>query len=107
MDVLELNMIHKTTETLLNYGEIEANSHILNGVITSPFPFTLTALGDDFQLIPIQYSVPGLPHVLSINKQFTTEMVSKFELKLEGSDFDINVKLWKPYPISPVINLFL
>ena len=105
MDVLELNMILKTTDTLLNYGGIDADSHIIIGTITSSLPFTFSALADDVQLIPLQYSVPqgqGL-HKISVNSQFTTGIVSKFELKLEGSDFDINVKLWKPYPISPVV----
>jgi hypothetical protein len=105
MDLIEKNMILKTTETLLNYGEIDATSHILNGVITSTLPFTFTALGDSLSLIPLQYSIPQGQgrHYLSVNSQFTTGLVSKFELKLEGSNFDINVKLWKPYPISPVL----
>ena len=105
MDIIERNMILKTTDTLLNYGEIVADSHLMIGTITSSLPFTFIALGDGSPLIPLQYSVPqgqGL-HKISINSQFTTELVSKFELKLEGSDFDINVKLWKPYPVSPVL----
>jgi hypothetical protein len=105
MEVIEKNMILKTTETLLNYGAIDATSHTLIGKITSTLPFTFTALGDNLPLAPIQYSVPqgqGL-HSIGVTAQFTTELVSKFELKLEGSDFDINVKLWKPYPISPVL----
>lgn len=104
MDVLELNCILKTTDTLLNYGKIDATSHMIYGSITSSLPFTFTVLGDDVSLIPLQYSVPqgqGL-HKIIVNSQFTTGLV-KFELKLEGTDFDINVKLWKPYPISPVI----
>jgi hypothetical protein len=103
MDILEKNMILKTTDTLLNYGEIVADSHTLDGKITSSLPFTFTVLGDGIPLIPTQYSVPTVPHSMSLNRPFTTGLVSKFELKLEGSDFDINVKLWKPYPISPVI----
>jgi hypothetical protein len=105
MDVIEKNMILKTTNTLLNYGEIDADSHTLIGSITSTLPFTFTPLGDSLPLVPLQYSIPqgqGL-HKISVNSQFTTGLVSKFELKLEGSDFDINVKLWKPYPISPVL----
>ena len=105
MDVIEKNMILKTSETLLNYGGIDADSHLMIGTITSSLPFTFTALGDELPLIPLQYSVPQSQTLHSINmtRQFTTELVSKFELKLEGSDFDINVKLWKPYPISPVV----
>jgi hypothetical protein len=111
MDLIEKNMILKTTsslqtggkETLLNYGDIDATNHILNGVITSSSPFTFTVLGDNEQLIPIKYSISQNPHIISVNSQFTTKHVSKFQLKLEGTDFDINVKLWKPYPISPVL----
>jgi S1-C subfamily serine protease len=103
MDVLELNMLIKTTETLLNYGEIDANSHLMIGTITSSSPFTFTVFGDNEQLIPIQHSVVFGGNKLSVNSQFITGIVSKFQLKLEGSDFDINVKLWKPYPVSPVL----
>jgi hypothetical protein len=105
MDLIEKNMILKTTKTLLNYGEIDANQHFLSGTITSLLPFTFTALGDEVQLIPLQYSVPlnASLHSINVTSQFTTDLVSKFELKLEGSDFDINVKLWKPYPISQVL----
>ena len=105
MDVLELNCILKTTDCLLNYGGIDATSHILFGMITSSLPFTFTALGDELPLTQLQYSVPqgqGL-HQINVNSQFTTGLISKFQLKMEGSDFDINVKLWKPYPISPVL----
>ena len=106
MDIIELNCIIKTTDTLLNYGEIDADSHLMTGTINSSLPFTFTALGDDAQLIPLQYSIPqgqGI-HRINVTSQFTTGLVSKFELKLEGSDlFDINVKLWKPYEISPVL----
>jgi hypothetical protein len=105
MDILELNCIIKTTDTLLNYGEIDATSHTIYGTITSSLPFTFTVLCDDTSSIPIQYSVPqsqGL-HRVSVASQFTTGLISKFQLKLEGSDFDINVKLWKPYPISLVL----
>ena len=105
MDVIEKNMILKTTNTLLNYGGIDVDSHTLIGTICSTLPFTFTALGDSQSLIPLQYSVPqgqGL-HKISVNSQFTTGLVSKFELKMEGSNFDIQLKLWKPFPISPVL----
>ena len=105
MDIIEKNMILKTTDTLLNYGEIGATQHFLSGTITSSLPFTFTALGDISPLIPLQYSIPlnaGL-HSMNVTSQFTTGLVSKFQLKLEGSDFDINVKLWKPYPINQPI----
>ena len=105
MDVIELNCIIKTTDTLLNYGGIDADSHLMIGTINSSLPFTFIALGDDTPLTSLQYSVPqgqGL-HSINVNSQFTTGLISKFQLKLEGSDFDINVKLWKPYPISPVL----
>ena len=103
MDVIEKNMILKTTETLVNYGEIDATSHMIYGIITSSLPFTFTVLGDDTPLIPIQYSVPANTHKIIVNTQFTTGLVSKFQLKLEGSDFDIQLKLWKPYAVSPVL----
>jgi hypothetical protein len=101
MDLIEKNMILKTIDTLINYGEIDATSHTLIGSIHSSLPFTFTVLGDNEQLIPLQNSVDnGSSHIINVNFQFTTGLVSKFELKLEGSEFDINVKLWKPYPIS-------
>lgn len=105
MDILEKNCILKTTDTLLNYGEIDADIHTIYGTITGSLPFTFTVLCDDTSRIPIQYSVPqgqGL-HRISVASQFTTGLISKFQLKLEGSDFDINLKLWKPYEISPVL----
>ncbi len=104
MDIIEKNIILKTLDTLLNYGEIEANSHTLIGNISSPGPFTLTILGDDEILVPLQHSVNFGVDTISVNFQFTTGFVSKFQLKLEGSGFDINIKLWKPYPISPVLS---
>lgn len=101
MDLLEKNMILKTTDLLLNYGEIDATQHILVGNIQSSSPFTLTVLGDQDILVPLQDSIlTEDKHILIVSSQFTTGLVSKFELKLEGSEFDINVKLWKPYPIT-------
>ena len=109
MDILELNMLLKTTQTLINYGEIDEGKHTLTGTVISSSPFTFTVLGDGIPLIPIQYSSPmtvspvPILHRLDLNKFFTTDIVSKFELKLEGTDFDINLKLWRPYPVSPVL----
>ena len=104
-DILEKNCIIKTTDTLLNYGEIDPDIHTIYGTITSSLPFTFTVLCEDTPRISIQYSIPQSQdlHRISVASQFTTELVSNFQLKLEGSDFDINVKLWKPYPISPII----
>ena len=104
MELIEKNMILKTTERLINYGEIESTIHTLNGYISSTLPFTFTVLGDNEQLMPIQHSfMSETSHLLSVNFKFTTGIVSKFELKLEGTEFDINLKLWKHYPISPVL----
>jgi hypothetical protein len=103
MDLIEKNMVLNTTDNLLNYGEIDATNHFLIGNIVSPLPFTFTVLGDNEQLMPLQYSVPGTHHSININYQFTTGLVSKFQLKLVGSDFDIKLRLWKSYPISPVL----
>jgi hypothetical protein len=108
MDILELNMILKTTQTLINYGEIDESKHTLTGTVTSSSPFTFVILGDGIPLIPIQFSSPmvvnptPIAHRLDLNKFFTTGVV-KFELKMEGTDFDIQLKLWKPYPVSPVL----
>ena len=105
MDLIEKNMILKTTDTLINYGEIESSNHTLIGMIKSSFPFSFTVLGDNSQLIPLQNSLDdGRFHMINIIFEFTTDFISKFELKLEGTEFDINMKLWKPYPISkPVL----
>lgn len=108
-DILEKNMILKTTDTLINYGEIDESKHTLTGSIISSSPFTFTILGDGIPLIDTQYSSPmtvspvPILHRLDLNKSFTTELLSKFELKLEGTDFDVQLKLWKPFPISPVL----
>ena len=104
MDIIEKNIILKTSDTLLNYGEIEANSHTFIGNISSSEPFTLTVLGDNEILVPLQHSVNFGVDTISVNFQFITGLVSKFQLKLEGTHFDINVKLWKPYPISPLLS---
>ena len=105
MDLIEKNMVLKTTDTLINYGEIDETSHTLIGGIRSSLPFTFTVLGDNEQLIPLQNSIDnGSSHIINVNFQFITGPVSKFELKLEGSEFDINVKMWKPYPISTPVN---
>jgi hypothetical protein len=101
MDLIEKNMILKTTDTLINYGEIESSNHTLIGMIKSSLPFTFTVLGDNEQLIPLQNSLDNESfHIINIIFEFTTDFISKFELKLEGTDFDIQLKLWKPYPIS-------
>lgn len=106
MDIIEKNMILKTNDTLLNYGALDSTGHTLNGIITSSTPFTFTVLGDNEQLIPLQYSIPQNPHKMSVNFQFTTGLVSKFQLQLEGADFDIQLKLWKPHPITePIPNI--
>ena len=110
MDILELNMLLKTSHQIINYGGIDASKHTLIGTVISSSPFTFTVLGDGIPLIPIQYSVPmvvnptPIPHRIDVNFPFTTGVVSKFELKMEGTElFDINLKLWKPYPVSPVL----
>ena len=104
MDVLELNMILQTSDLLINYGEIDATQHTLVGNIQSSLPFTLMVLGDQDILLPAQASIiKEDKHILFVSTLFVTGLVSKFQLKLEGSDFDIQLKLWKPYPISPVL----
>lgn len=109
MDILELNMLLKTSHQIINYGEIGEGKHTIIGTVTSSLPFTFVVLGDGIPLIPIQYSVPmvvnpsPIPHRVDVNFPITTG-VSKFELKLEGTElFDIQMKLWRPYPISPVL----
>lgn len=108
-DILEKNMLLKTSQFLINYGEIDESKHTLIGTVTSFSPFTFVVLGDGIPLIPIQFSSPitvsptPILHRLDLNKFFTTGVV-KFELKLEGTElFDLNLKLWRPYPVSPVL----
>jgi len=101
MDVLEKNMIIQTTNTLLNYGEIDETTHTLAGVISSSSPFTITILGDNTILVPSQSSGGG--NALNLTNVFTSEKINKFQLKLEGSDFNIDLKLWRSYPVSLVL----
>lgn len=107
MDLLEKNMILQTNETLINYGGIDATAHTLEGTIFSSSPFSLMVLGDNNTLLPLQNSiVQEEKNVICVITSFTTGHISKFQLQLEGTDFDIQLKLWKPYPITePIPNI--
>jgi len=107
MDVLEKNMIVQTNDTLLNYGPIEETQHTLVGYITSPTPFSFIFLGDDVAILPSQTAEPAnaenTSYITNVNQVFTTGSINKFQLQLQGSDFNIHLQLWKPYPVSPVL----
>ena len=109
MDILEKNMIITTSEISLNYGSLEENLYTLIGQIISDLPFTINVLSDDI-IIPF---VPTLlisdKYILSFNlnesnNQFLINNTTKFKLQFDTTnEKEINLKLWKPYPISPVL----
>jgi hypothetical protein len=106
MDVLEKNMIIQTNEPLINYGSIEETQHTLVGYVTSSDPFILTLLGDGVTILSPQIAEPvnieKSSYIMNVNRVFYTG-TNKFQLKLEGTQFDIHLQLWKPYPISQVL----
>jgi hypothetical protein len=106
MDVLEKNMIIQTNEPLINYGSIEETQHTLVGYVTSSDPFILTLLGDGVTILSPQIAEPvnneKSSYITNVNLAFYTG-ANKFQLKLDGTQFNIHLQLWKPYPISQVI----
>jgi len=108
MDVIDKNMILTTTETLLNYGSLDTDMYTLIGQVSSELPFTLTIVADGI-VIPYVYDVAQtVPFTISYNtmsssNQFPIPKTTKFELHFDTSnEKSINLKLYKPYPISPV-----
>ena len=107
MDVLEKNMITTTTNTLLNYGGLDKNTYTLVGQVSSDSPFTLTILADDV-IVPFGYDlIQTVPYTISFNlmensKVCDIDACASFKLQFDTTHpKDINLKLWKPYPISP------
>lgn len=108
MDILEKNIKLKTNGTTLHYGELETNTHLLIGCIDSSLPFTFTLVGDQEPLIPIQNGL--LDELLQlyrifVNIQFSSSNVSDLQVVLEGTDLDVTLRIWKPYPISQPIQV--
>ena len=110
MDILVKNMMVTTTQTLLNYGELEKNTYTLVGQVTSDLPFTLSIIADDV-ILPLQYDIIQTdpyapPYTISFNSNENLNVCeiecSSFKLQFDTPDLKhINLKLWKPYPISP------
>jgi len=103
MDLLEKNIVIQTSEPLLNYGELEETTHTLEGIIKSQTPFTVSLLGDGVVLDQRNSENVGSEHRIQYDFVFTTSHVYKFQLKLEGTEFVIHLKVWKPYPISHLL----
>jgi hypothetical protein len=107
MDVLEKNMIATTTQNLLNYGGLDKNKYTIVGQITSDLPFSLTIIADNV-IVPFGYDlIQTAPYTISFNSMenlnvSTIDACSSFELQFDTpNQKEINLKLWKPYPISP------
>jgi hypothetical protein len=110
MDILEKNMIITTSEMLLNYGSLETNLYTLIGQVISDSPFTINVLSDDV-IIPFTPIISeGDKYILSFNlneynNQFLINNTTKFKLQFDTTnEKEINLKLWKPYPISPILS---
>ena len=107
MDILEKNMIVTTTQSILNYGGLDKNTYTLVGQITSELPFTLTIVADDV-IVPFGCDIiETIPYTISFNSMENLNVCdidtcSSFKLQFDTPNpKDINLKLWKPYPISP------
>ena len=106
MDLLEKNMVIETSESLLNYGELDETTHKLEGTIKSQTPFMFSLLGDGVVLDQRNSENVGSEHRIQYDFVFDTPHIYKFQLKLEKSiesNTVIRLKLWKPYPISPLL----
>ena len=107
MDVLEKNMIATTTNTLLNYGGLDKNTYTIVGQITSDLPFSLTIIADNV-IVPFGYDIiQNDKYSISFNSMenlnvYNIDTCSSFKLQFDTpNQKNINLKLWKPYPISP------
>ena len=107
MDVLEKNMLVTTTQSLLNYGVLDKNTYTLVGQVTSELPFTLTILADDV-IVPFGYDIiQTIPYTINFNSMENInvcdiETCASFKLQFDTPhEKVVNLKLYKPYPISP------
>lgn len=107
MYILEKNMIATTTNTLLNYGGLDKNTYTIVGQITSDLPFTLTIIADNF-VVPFEYDIiQNNQYTISFNSMenlnvHNIDECSSFKLQFDTpNQKEINLELWKPYPISP------
>jgi len=107
MDVLEKNMIATTTQTVLNYGELDKNTYTIVGQITSDLPFSLTIIADNV-IVPFGYDIiQTVPYTINFNSMenlnvYNIDKCSSFKLQFDTpNQKEINLKLWKPYPIYP------
>jgi len=107
MDVLEKNMMATTTQTLLNYGGLDKNTYTIVGQITSDLPFTLMITADNV-IVPFGYDILQTgSYTINFNSMenlnvHNIDECSSFKLQFDTpNQKDINLKLWKPYPISP------
>lgn len=107
MDILEYNMIATTTNTVLNYGSLETNIYTIVGEVKCDLPFTLKMFADN-NIIPFGYDiVETVPYTINFNSMQnlnirTIDACASFKLEFDTPNpKDINLKLWKPYPISP------
>jgi hypothetical protein len=108
MDILVKNMVTSTTNTVLNYGSLETNIYTIGGQVTCDVPFTLKIMSDN-NIVPYNYTiVESIPYTIYFSAMDGNQTVStidacaSFTLQFDTSEQkDINLKLWKPYPISP------
>jgi len=108
MDILEKNMIITTSEMILNYGSLETNLYTLIGQVVSDSPFTIVVLSDDIVIPYVPTVSEGEKNILSFNlmesnNQFLINHTNKFKLQFDTTnEKQVNLKLWRPYPVSPV-----
>jgi hypothetical protein len=107
MDIIEYNMIATTTNTVLNYGGLDKNTYTIVGQITSDSPFSLTIIADNV-IVPFGYDIiQTVPYTISFNSMenlnvHNIDECSSFKLQFDTpNQKEINLKLWKPYPVSP------
>lgn len=106
MDILEKNMIATTTNTVLNYGALETNLYTIIGQVKCDLPFNLKIIADNI-IIPFVYDIiETTPYTINFNSlknvNVNIDACSSFTLQFDTpNQKNINLKLWKPYPISP------
>jgi hypothetical protein len=109
MNILEKNMIITTSEISLNYGSLEKNLYTLIGQVISDEPFTINVLSDDIIIPYLPTLLNSDKYILSFNlmesnNQFLINDTIKFKLQFDNTnEKKINLELWKPYPVSPVL----
>jgi hypothetical protein len=106
MNILEKNMIATTTNTVLNYGSLETYTYTIIGQVKCDLPFSLKIIADN-NIIPFEYDIiETTPYTINFNSKVNLNVhidaCASFKLQFDTpSQKDINLKLWKPYPISP------